>query len=363
MRGWDPKKKTEVVGRAKTGNGSPQIGIPQPGADVAKGAWGEAKYAVVDKFVRSPAEAEKVAQATLDKLAASFVEAEGTCDGNAKIKGGTQVKVEGVGNRFNGTYYVTQAVHHWTKDGGLKTHFTISGRRDRSLLSMLGNTQRDAAPVMAFIIGIVTNNKDPEEMGRVRVKFPSLSADDESAWARIVSPMAGDGRGFFYIPEVDDEVLVGFENGDIHRPFILGALWNGKDKTPINATEAVGADGKVNKRVLKSRSGHIITLDDSAGGEEISIVDKTGNNKIILHSPDNSMQIKVDGDFTLEAKGKITLKSIQGVDMQSQADFKVSGQTGVDISTTAQLKLSGTAAMDINSTGPMTVMGTPIKLN
>src|SRR5207253_7500290 len=127
----------------------------------------------------------------------------------------------------------------------------------------------------------------------------------------------------------------------------------------ISTGDAVGADGKVNKRVLKSRSGHIITLDDSSGGEEITIVDKTGNNKIVMHSPDNSMQIKVDGDFTVEAKGKITLKSIQGVDMQSQADFKVSGQTGVDISTTAQLKLSGTAAMDISSTGPMRVAGLP----
>lgn len=364
VRGWDPKQKREVVGRASKGNGSPQIGIAQAGADVAKNAWGEAKYAVVDKFVRSPAEADKVAQAMLDKLASSFVEAEGACDGNPKLKAGTQIKIEGVGNRFNGTYYVTQAIHHWTKDAGLKSHFTISGMRDRGIFSMLQDAQaRDMAPVMAVIVGIVTNNKDPEGQGRVRVKFPTLSSDDESAWARIVAPMAGDDRGFFYLPEVDDEVLCGFENGDIHRPYVLGALWNGKDKTPISTGDAVGADGKVNKRVLKSRSGHIITLDDSSGGEEITIVDKTGNNKIVMHSPDNSMQIKVDGDFTVEAKGKIVLKSIQGVDMQSQADFKVSGQTGVDISTTAQMKLSGTAAMDISSTGPMTVAGLPIKLN
>ena len=65
-----------------------------------------------------------------------------------------------------------------------------------------------------------------------------------------------------YLPEVDDEVLVGFEHGDIHRPYVIGALWNGKDQPPLQVSEAVG-DGKVNKRVIKSRSGHTITLDDT----------------------------------------------------------------------------------------------------
>ena len=158
----------------------------------------------------------------------------------------------------------------------------------------------------------------------------------------------------------------------------MGALWNGKDKLPMNAAQAVGGDGKVNKRILKSRSGHTITLDDTSGGEEITIVDKTGSNKIVFHSPDNSMQIKVQGDLTIEAQGKITLKGMTGVEMSSQADMKIKGQTGVDVSSQAQLTLSGQASAELSSTaqttvkgslvnvqgtGPVNVTGTPIKLN
>ena len=282
-----------------------------------------------------------------------------------------------MGDRFNGTYYVTQVIQEWTADLGLTTHFTVSGRRDRSLWSLIEDSKPQPLG-MSLVIGVVTNNKDPDELGRVRVKYPWLSESDESAWARVVSPMAGDGRGFLYLPEVDDEVLIGFEHGDIHRPFVVGALWNGKDKLPMNASQAVGGDGKVNKRVLKSRSGHTVTLDDTAGGEEITIVDKTGNNKIIFHSPDNSMQIKVQGDLTIEAQGKITLKGTTGVEMSSMADFSIKGLTGVDVSSQTQLSLSGQvsaelsstaqttiqgALVNVNGTGPVTVVGLPITLN
>jgi uncharacterized protein involved in type VI secretion and phage assembly len=377
VRGWDPKQKRAVVGRATRGQGAAEIGISEPGSSIATQAWGEANFAIVDQFVRSPSEAEALAQAALDEMTSAFVEAEGTCAANGEITPGRQVQIDGVGARFNGTYYVTQVIHEWTSEQGLQTRFSASGRRDRGIWSLIQDLKPKSLG-MNTVIGVVTNNKDPDEMGRVRVKYPWLSDSDESAWARIVSPMAGNGRGFLYLPEIDDEVLVSFEHGDIHRPFVLGALWNGKDKPPMDAGQAVGGDGKVNKRVLKSRSGHTITLDDSSGAEEITIVDKTGNNKIVFHSPDNSMQIKIDGDLTIEAKGKITLKATTGVEMQSQADFKITGQTGVDVSSSAQLKLSGQASaelsssgqakisgslVDVQGTGPVTVTGMPIKLN
>src|SRR5262249_19660009 len=147
--------------------------------------------------------------------------------------------------------------------------------------------------------------------------------------------MAGAGRGLFYLPEIGDEVVVGFDHGDIHRPFILGSLWNGQDATPLKASDAVG-DDKVNKRILKSRSGHTITLDDTENGEEITIVDKTGQNKIVFHSPDNSMQVKVQGDLTIEADGKITMKGKTGVDVSSEASLKLSGDTGAEMTTPQQ---------------------------
>ncbi|MCM0593896.1 MAG: phage baseplate assembly protein V [Gloeotrichia echinulata DEX184] len=109
--------------------------------------------------------------------------------------------------------------------------------------------------IFGVVIGIVTNNQDPEKFGRVKVKFPWLSDDDESYWARIATPMAGKQMGIYFLPEVNDEVLVIFEQGDVRFPYIIGSLWNGKDIPPLT-----NEDGKNNVRLIKSRSGHVIRL-------------------------------------------------------------------------------------------------------
>jgi phage protein D len=361
VRGWDPRDKVKIVGHASRGAGAPQIGVDRPGADIAKDAWGEAKVAVVNTPVQSQAEADTLAQATLDELASAFVEADGACDANPNIKPGGQVQIEGVGRRFSGTYYVTQVVHAWNRDAGLSTHFTVGGKRDRGVWSLLSETT-SSRPEPGLVIGLVTNNVDPRDMGRVRVKFPWLSDQVESDWARIAAPMAGNERGFLYIPEVDDEVLVGFEHGDVNRPYVLGALWNGVDKPPLAANRAVGGDGKVNKRVIKSRSGHTVTLDDTSGAEEITIVDKTGQNKIVFHSPDNSMQIKVQGDLTIEAQGRISINGTAGVEVTTQAQLSLSGQAGAEVSSQAQTKVQG-SLVNVNGDASVTVRGGVIQLN
>ena len=354
VRGWDPGTKDKVEGHATTGNGAPQIGIAQPGADIAKNTWGEAKIAIVHQFVRSPSEAETFAQAALDELASSFVEAEGVCDGNPAVVPGKQVEIQGVGNRFNGLYYVTQAIHEWNKDQGMHTRFVISGRRNRDILSMVQETSEatETKRIPGVVIGLVTHNNDPDGVGRIRVKFPWWSDDNESPWIPIATPMTGNGRGFMYLPEIDDEVLVAFEHGDFHRPIVIGFLWNGIDKPPLNPSDAVSGDGKVNKRIIKSRSGHIILLDDTAGDETISIIDKTGNNKIVLHAPDNSMQIKVMGDLTIEAQGSIKISGMAGVEVSSQATMSIKGTAGTTIEGTAMLTLKDGAGAEIDMAGP-----------
>ena len=117
--------------------------------------------------------------------------------------------------------------------------------------------------IYGVVIGIVTDNKDPDKMGRIKMKLPWLAEDAESTWARIATLMAGNDRGSFYLPEVDDEVLVAFEHGDLRYAYVLGTLWNGKDKPP-----ETNDDGKNNKRVIKSRSGMTILLDDTSGSEK-----------------------------------------------------------------------------------------------
>lgn len=156
--------------------------------------------------------------------------------------------------------------------------------------------------IYGVVVGIVTNNQDPDHLGRIKVKFPWLSDKTESVWARLATPMAGKDRGFYLLPEVDDEVLVMFEHGLVERPFIMGALWNGKD-TPPNKND----DGKNNLRILKSRSGHTVTLDDTDGAEKIIVADKSGASTIVFDASQKSITIEAGQDLTLSAKGDIKL--------------------------------------------------------
>jgi uncharacterized protein involved in type VI secretion and phage assembly len=203
-----------------------------------------------------------------------------------------------------------------------------------SILDALRGNEREVGRVYGVAAGIVTNNHDPDELARVKVKFPWLSNDNETDWVRISTLMAGSGRGSFFLPEVGDEVLVAFEHGDLNRPYVIGALWNGVHKPP-----ETNSDGKNNIRKIRSRSGHEIifnddsgagqekieihtnaghkiVLDDSVGQEKIEIVDKTGSNSIVIDSVQNSiaisasLQVKIKAAIVeIEADSMLTIKA------------------------------------------------------
>jgi uncharacterized protein involved in type VI secretion and phage assembly len=161
---------------------------------------------------------------------------------------------------------------------------------------------------------VVTNNRDPEGLGRVKVALPWLGDQAESDWARVATPMAGPNRGLYFLPEVDDEVLVAFEHGSPSVPYVLGGLWNGKDTPPES-----NADGHNDRRTIRSRSGHVIRLTDTDGQEQIEIVDKSTKNSIVISTKDNSITVTSGGDITVKAGGKLTL--------EAKADLTIKGQT------------------------------------
>ena len=184
--------------------------------------------------------------------------------------------------------------------------------------------------------GIVTNNKDPDGLGRVKLKLPWMDDKAESDWARVATPMAGAGRGFFCLPEVDDEVLVAFEHGSPERPYVLGALWNGKDKPP-----ETNSDGKNNLRTIKSRSGHVIRLTDKDGDEKIEIIDKSAKNSIVISTKDNTITITADADVSIQAgKGKLKLSG-NGVEITSKAAVKIEASQNMDLKAGPQLNIKG----------------------
>lgn len=195
-----------------------------------------------------------------------------------------------------------------------------------------GRTDR----VYGVVVGIVTNNRDPENMHRVKVRFPWLSTDVESNWARVAAPMTGRDRGAYFLPEVDDEVLVAFEHGQVDHPFVVGSLWNGKDEAP-----ETNADGENNHRTIKSRSGHMLRFDDTVGSERIEVIDKTGRNKIVIDSANNTITIEATSDITIKsATGKLTMEA-NGIEMKSRMGVSVQAAQNVDLTASAMVTVKG----------------------
>lgn len=351
VRGWDAKGKQAITGEATPNSSLNQGGMQQTGGDTAKGKFGSAEAVVVSQPVFTVDEANALATGLSNDISREFVEAEGICAGDPRVKAGWKVTIAGVGTRFSGQYFVTSATHVYN-ESNYATTFSITGRQPNTLSHLLdsGNGHdQGRGLVQGVVTGMVTNLNDPDNLGRVKVKYDWLGDNIESDWMRIATPMAGAERGFYYLPEVNDEVLIAFERGNVHHPYVVGVLWSNTDKPPKPNSDVVG-DGKVNERIIKSRSGHLVILDDTDGSEQIIIRDKTEKNEIVIDSSQNSMTIKVDGDFTVEAKGKITLKSTQDMALESQANGNIKTSGNLDVQAQGngtvkgtQLTLEGTA--------------------
>lgn len=183
------------------------------------------------------------------------------------------------------------------------------------------------------LIGIVHDLRDPEGQGRVKVSFPKLGRTSD--WLRLASPMAGKERGLFLRPEKDDEVIVIFEDGRLEGDgFVLGSLWSGADKPPPDDGDAE----KNNWRFWRSRSGHVVKLDDTSGKELIEIVHKDGQRRILIddqkievHCQTGNVIVKADqGNVTISAPaGNMELDANQ-ISVKAKAKLILSGAT-VDI--------------------------------
>lgn len=131
-------------------------------------------------------------------------------------------------------------------------------------------------------IGVVISNA-LDSAGRIEIALPTFAGKGTVYRARLAAPMTGNDRGLFFLPEKDDEVLVAFEGGDLNRPCVIGALWSSRDLPPST---------KPDQRMMKSRTGHIIRLDDTGGKEKIEIIDKSGNNLIAIDTATGTITIK-----------------------------------------------------------------------
>jgi len=331
VRGWNYEQKKSIVGTAEA---EKVITKNQNG----KGREVSTKFdlnrkppkmIVVDRPVSSDREANKMAQAICNELGGEFICADARAQGNPKIRVSKVVNLKDMG-KYDGEYYITETRHLYHKRV-YTTEFTVRGLRGGNLLTLLSPKTR-LQPGQTLMVGIVTDNKDPKNWGRVKVKLPTLTEDHESNWARVVALGAGGkggGMGFYCLPEINDEVLVGFEHGDIHRPYIIGGVWNGKDKPPENVKDTI-VSNKVRLRTIKTRTGHTLQFVEenkgsskagiyieTAGGNKISLndsdryveIETKGGHKIKMDDRGRSISVDSQGDLSLNAKGKIDIKA------------------------------------------------------
>lgn len=420
VRGWDYSQKTAIV---ETANQASQVFTStSQGEGKATSSKFQAQpktptLIVVDQTISNSSEAKTMAAALCNELGGEFVQADASSEGNPKIRPGKLVTLANMG-KYSGTYYVTETRHRMHERIYI-TEFSVRGLRGGDLLQIL-SPPAQLHPGQTCLIGIVADNKDPNGWGRIRVKFPTLTEEHMSNWARVVSVGAGTQRGVDWLPEINDEVLVAFEHGDIHRPYVIGGVWNGKDKPP-ELIENTVFNGKVRLRTLKTRighklqfveedkdtskkgiyvdtagghhlylndseqfselktkAGHTARLDDSAKKIEIKttgshtlLMDDTGKNINLTSTGDlniksgtsgssNAIDIR-GGEITLTGTTKITLKVGGSTITITNTGIDIKG-TQVTIQATGQAKLQG-AMTEVQGSGITTIKGGLVKIN
>jgi uncharacterized protein involved in type VI secretion and phage assembly len=339
----DPKTKQAIKAEVTTPNQVAEIGLTR---DSVTRALPDSDIHVATEPVKSQDEANGLAQALLDKLANGYVAAEGVAPGNPKIKAGAKVKVDGIAKDFKGTYRVAYATHI-LKVGGYETHFANSP--SHTLLGTINGTSGGGSPSFAgqLVIGVVTNNQDPDKMGRVRVRYPALSDELEGAWARIATPSAGNARGLLMLPVVGEEVLIGFEHDDTTRPYVLGSLFNGTDQPGDNLL--LDNDGS-----FGLQSDHKIYQESK---EDFTI--KSGGKLVVQVQGD--VEETVSGNWKNDTTGKIDLTATQPMTLQGQ-NVTITGQSQVSISGNSSISIScGASSISISPSG-VTISGPMVSI-
>lgn len=330
VRGWDYSQKRLISQTATNSKSIAFTNMKSP-----------SKMPVVDQPIADDEEAREVAQAACNQIGGKYICLEAKADGNPEIRPGKIVELVGIGP-YSGGYYVTETCHIYNKDG-YSTEFSVCECPPVNLLST-------SFPKTFPMVGIVTNNRDPKGEGRVKVNLPLLAKDRDTNWARVVSPGAGNNRGSYCLPEVDDEVFVAFEHGNINLPYILGGLWNGIDKTPEDINNTIGEDGKVRLRTIKTRTGHMIQFVEEGKSTGIYITTKE-NQCVYLNDSEGSIDITTSGKINLNAQGEFRAGvGLSGVELPSA--INIEGKLPVNIS-------SASGGINISSTfGPIDIVST-----
>lgn len=347
VRGWDPAQKKELTASAKAE--SKATDLKKTAAQLASQAGSDRRVAGRPAF-DSQGQCDALAKSLAQRSASTFAYAEAIAHGDPRLRAGKSVAI-GASGAFDGKYLLTRSRHVF-RSGDYTTRLWVSGNHDRSSFAIAGGGP-DPARWSGMYPALVTNLKDPEKYGRVKLSLPWLDANYETGWARVCQIGAGEEEGISWLPEVGDEVLVSFMGGDPRRPVVVGGLYNGNDKPPFE--DHVDMDlGTVEVRGMQSRVGHHLAFHDTSGEERIEI--KTGNGKlsIVLDQKNQAIVIDADGDVTLKSSKNLGIEATSNVDLKASGNISLEASGNFDVKAGGKLTLQG--AM-------VEAKGNPIKLN
>ncbi|MEE1940293.1 VgrG-related protein [Streptomyces sp. TRM 70361] len=361
VRGWDVKRKKSLHAQRKvTAGDGLRIGLTPPDAVAPFERSRPSETLLTDFPYRTDAEVKAVSTAAAAELADSVAELEVVVLGNPRLRVGTPVLLDRAGKPFDGKYTVTASRHTYRPGAGYETWVTVSGRQDRTPYGLVSGASAAARSprVPGVAVGVVTDVQAPREhrnQGWVRLKLPWLSDDSgrEKAyvtdWVRTVQ-LGGTGGGGVFSPEVNDEVLVAFEQGLLDRPYVIGGLYNGVDKpTPDSLALVDGRSGRVNRRSFASRGGHRVELLDAVPGPA-GVRLRTHRDRLSVHLDQQNTVITVhsDGKVTVSAQQEVTVTG-RGITLDAgSGELKLTGRS-VSVNARRGMELNGGTSCSVNA--------------
>jgi uncharacterized protein involved in type VI secretion and phage assembly len=358
VRGWDYSTKkvlSEKISKDEVLTENSDYGKGSDSSQKFNGKPPTPDMIVVDQPFSESNEAKAIAQALFNELSGEYIAADAKAEGNPEIRPGKLVELKDLGP-YTGKYYITETRHIY-QNRLYTTEFSVRGLRGDNLFGMTSD-RAVTRPTAHLMIGIVTNNVDPKKWGRVRVKLPALTEEHETYWARVVGAGAGAKRGFDCLPEIDDEVLVGFEQGDIHRPYVIGGVWNGKDAPPETVDDSV-VDGKVRLRTFKTRLGHTLQfVDEDKGSTKKGVyLDTVKGHYLYFNDSDQFIETRTASghQIRLDDQNKQVLVKTSGgqkIEINDSAkSIKISGGNTIELSANTKISLTvGSASIELTTT-------------
>jgi phage protein D len=358
VRGWDPTTKRALTARSPaTSNPELNIGLTSGQATTR---FGKATLTETGVPYDTQREVMGAAAAGAADVSSAFAELEAVVRGDPKLRPGLPVTLSGIGAPFEGKYTVTTTRHVFGTGERYETWVTVTGEQHRSLFGLTSGGAETTPRLPGVAPAIVTNVRDPLRRGRVRLRFPWLSDTYVSGWARVMQHGGVRGGGLI-MPEVNDEVLVGFDRGALDHPYVLGGLYNGVDQLPTyQRTALVGPGGKINWRSIASRSGHRMELLDAPTKKGVTL--STGDDRLTIEMSQVGTKLTVHSDGTVTIEGTRGVSVNTGGDLSLKAAGGVSITAGRDIQLTTAGMLRATAAAAMQLTSPTTIGATALSI-